>query len=40
MKYPELLIFGIDGASPAFIKDAASRGLLPGFTKLIERGVF
>ncbi len=37
MKYPELLIFGIDGASPGYIKDAVDRGLLPGFAKLIYK---
>lgn len=40
VKHPELLIFGIDGASPAYIKDAVARGELPGFARLMKRGIF
>ena len=40
MKKPDLLIFGIDGASPAYIKQAVSEGRLPNFKRLMEKGVF
>lgn len=40
MKHPELLIFGIDGASPGYIKEAVARGELPGFARLMKRGIF
>ena len=40
VKHPELLIFGIDGASPAYIKQAVARGELPGFARLMKRGMF
>ena len=40
MKKPELLIFGVDGACPSYIKKAVEEGRLPNFRKLMERGVF
>ena len=40
MKYPELLILGIDGASPAYIKKSVARGELPNFAKLMKKGGF
>ena len=40
MKYPELLILGLDGASPAYIKEAVARGELPSFAALMKKGVF
>lgn len=40
MKKPAILIFGIDGASPAYIKQAVSQGRLPNFKRLMENGAF
>lgn len=40
MKHPELLVFGIDGASPAYIREAVERGELSGFARLMKKGVF
>ena len=39
MKKPELLVIGIDGAMPSYIKDSIAKGKLPAFKKLIENGV-
>ena len=40
MKKPELLVLGIDGASPKEILDRVKQGKLPGFKRVIERGIF
>ena len=40
MKKPELLVIGIDGGLPQYVKDAVSEGKLPSFAKLMKRGVF
>ena len=40
MKKPELVIFGIDGGSPATIRKFVSEGKLPNFARLMEQGVF
>lgn len=40
MKQPELVIFGIDGARPAAIRQFVAEGKLPNFARLMERGVF
>lgn len=40
MKRIELLVFGVDGASPRYVKEAVERGELPGFAKLMRKGVF
>lgn len=40
MKKPELFVFGMDGASPSYIKEAVAEGRLPNFKKLMERGVY
>lgn len=35
MKKPELLVIGIDGAMPSYVKEAVSKGRLPAFKKLM-----
>lgn len=40
MKKPNLIIFGIDGACPDYIIKAVTEGKLPGFKRLLERGIF
>lgn len=40
MKKPELLVLGIDGASPAEVLSGVKKGELPGFERLIKKGVF
>lgn len=40
MKKPELIILGLDGACPGYIKTAVKQGKLPGFARLMKNGVF
>ena len=40
MKKPELLVIGIDGAMPQYVKNAIAEGKLPNFKKLMRKGVF
>lgn len=40
MKKPELVILGVDGGSPEYVKNAVKEGKLPGFARLMEKGVF
>ena len=40
MKKPELIIFGIDGAMPGYVKEQVKKGKLPGFARVIEKGAF
>ena len=40
MKKPSLLIVGIDGAVPSYIKEQVSKGRLPTFASLMRQGVF
>jgi predicted AlkP superfamily phosphohydrolase/phosphomutase len=39
MKKPELLVLGIDGASPGYIREQVAQGNLPNFARLMQRGV-
>ena len=40
MRKPKILFFGVDGAMPSYIKEQVAKGNLPGFKKLMEKGVF
>jgi len=40
MKKPKLLLFGVDGAMPSYIKAKIAEGKLPAFKRLMEKGVF
>ena len=40
MKKPELLIIGIDGAMPQYVKNAVAEGKLPTFARLMKKSVF
>ena len=40
MKKPELLVIGIDGAMPQYVKNAIAEGKLPNFKKLMRKGGF
>lgn len=39
-KYPELIIFGIDGGVPQYIRKKVAEGKYPNFAKLIRKGTF
>ena len=39
MKKPELLVIGIDGGLPQYVKNAVAEGKLPAFAKLMKKGV-
>ena len=40
MKKPELIILGIDGAMPSYVKEQVKNGKLKGFARLMEKGAF
>lgn len=39
-KYPELILFGIDGAMPGYIREKVAEGKLPHFAELMRKGTF
>ena len=40
MKKPELIILGIDGAMPSYVKEQVKNGKLKGFARLMKRARF
>ncbi|TVQ18283.1 MAG: hypothetical protein EA382_17895, partial [Spirochaetaceae bacterium] len=37
---PRLMVLALDGAVPAYVRQLVAKGKLPGFRRLMERGVF